>query len=254
MKVALLYLLGITAAEILLYFVEPLLGALCHVIVLVALIVQSLWFTRGLSRRFLFTLALVPLYKLMGVFVSEVAFASDADSDLVFFAVVNPLLLTAAVVMVRIMRLEARQVGIAFGKPLPQLLIGLTGIAFGWALYYMIEPEPLIAELEWGKFIVSAFVILLGAGAEELTFRGILQRTSTKALGYWGLLYVSLLFAFIHVGRVSGMNLSVASIPFILAVALFFSWIVKKTGSLVGVILSHFITNVLLFLVVPLVF
>lgn len=134
------------------------------------------------------------------------------------------------------------------------MLVGLTGIAFGWALYYIIEPEPLIAELEWGKFIVSAFVILLGAGAEELTFRGILQRTSTKALGYWGLLYVSLLFAFIHFGRVSGIDLSVASIPFIFAVALFFSWVVKKTGSLSGVTLSHLLANIILFLVVPLVF
>jgi len=254
MKVALLYLLGITAAEILLYFVEPLLGALCHAIILVALIVQSLLFTQGRSRRFLFALALVPLYKLMAVFVSEVTSALDTDNDLVFFAVVNPLLLAAAVVMMRMMRLGKVEVGLTLHKPLPQLLVGLTGIAFGWALYYMIEPEPLIAELEWGKFAVSAFVILLGAGAEELTFRGILQRTSTKALGYWGLLYVSLLFAFIHFGRVSGMNLSVASIPFIFAVALFFSWVVKQTGSLFGVILSHFITNVLLFLVVPLVF
>ena len=254
MKVALLYLLAITAAEILLYFLEPLLGALCYAIVLIALVAQSLWFTQGRSRRFLFALALVPLYKLVGVFVSEVAFALDTDNDLVFFAVVNPLLLMAAVVMMRTMRLDTPQVGVAFGKPLSQLLVGLTGIAFGWALYYLIEPEPLIAELEWGKFVVSAFVILLGAAAEEFTFRGILQRTSTRSLGYWGLLYVSLLFAFIHFGRVSGINLSVASIPFIFAVALFFSWAVKKTGSLFGVILSHLITNVILFLIAPLMF
>jgi len=250
--VALLYLLGIAAAELLLSFSGPLLGVMLYVIVLIALITHYLRGTEYRSRMFYLSLALVPCYRVMAVFAVGVMSVLDIDSDLVSFAVMSSLLLVAAVVLMRIMSLGARGVGFALGKPPPQLVIGLTGIIFGPALYYIVKPEPLIPELDWGMLIIAVFIILIGAGVEEVAFRGILQRTSVEAFGDWGLLYVSLVFSFMHFGHVSGMNLSVASIPFILAVALFYSWVVKKTGSLFGVILSHAITNIIFFLVAPL--
>lgn len=253
MKVALLYLLGIIAAETLLSFLESPLGIMCYAIVLIALIIHSLRVTERRSRRFLLSLALVPLYKVMAFFSAGVTLVLPTDDELTFLALAYSLLLTAAVVIMRITRLGAREVGLALGKPLSQLLVGLTGIIFGLALYYMIKPQPLIPELDWGKLIIPVFIVLLAAGAEELTYRGILQRTSMEAFGQWGLLYVSMLFAVVHFERVSGMNLSIASIPFILAVALFYSWAVKKTGSLFGVTLSHVITNIILLVIAPLV-
>ena len=252
MKVALLYLLGITAAEVLLSLVESPLGVLFYTIILIALIIHYLRATEYRSQMFFLSLALVPFYKVMAVIVGGVIAALDIDSDLAFFALVFPLLLVAAVVLMRIMRFGAREVGFALGKLPSQLVIGLTGIIFGPALYYIVKPEPLIPELDWGMLIIAIFVLLIGAAAEELIFRGILQRTSTESFGHLGLLYVSLVFAFLHFGHVSGMNLSVASIPFIFAVALFYSWLVKRTGSLFGVIVSHTITNIIFFLIAPL--
>jgi len=38
---------------------------------------------------------------------------------------------------------------------------------------------------------------------------------------------------------------------FVFAVAMFFAWVVKRTGSLLGVTLAYGITNVMLFLVIP---
>jgi membrane protease YdiL (CAAX protease family) len=38
---------------------------------------------------------------------------------------------------------------------------------------------------------------------------------------------------------------------FVFGVSVFFSWIVSRTGSLLGVTLAHGLTNILLFLVVP---
>ncbi len=60
------------------------------------------------------------------------------------------------------------------------------------------------------------------------------------------IIYVSLLFAVVHL-----IHRSVIDIIFVFLVALFFGWVVKKTGSLVGVTLSHGIANTVLFLVVP---
>jgi len=252
MNVALLYLLGITVAELLLSGFDSLLGAVFYTIVLIALVTHYLRATEYRSRVFYLSLALVPFYRLTAVLAAGVTSALDIDSDLASFALMFSLLLVAAVVLMRIMYLGAREVGFAVGKPPSQLAMGLTGIIFGPALYYIVEPEPLIPEFAWGMLIIAVFVILIGAAVEELTFRGILQRTSMESFGHRGLLYVSLVFAFIHFGHISGMNLSVASIPFIFAIALFYGWVVKKTGSLFGVILSHAITNIIFFLIAPL--
>ena len=84
---------------------------------------------------------------------------------------------------------------------------------------------------------------------EELIFRGVLQRSAVQAFSGWGIVYVSLLFAILHMGFLSWLD-----IIFVFAVALFFGWVVKKTGSLLGVTLSHGLTNIVLFLVAPFFF
>ena len=85
---------------------------------------------------------------------------------------------------------------------------------------------------------------------EEFIFRGVLQRTAVAVFGsWWGIIYVSLLFAVLHMGF-----LSLIDVVFVFFVALFFGWVVKKTGSLFGVALAHGITNILLYLVVPFFF
>ncbi len=78
----------------------------------------------------------------------------------------------------------------------------------------------------------------------------LLQRTVVEVFGgWWGIIYVSLLFAVLHMGFLSWID-----VIFVFAVALFFGWVVKKAGSLFGVTLSHGITNILLYLVVPFFF
>ena len=78
----------------------------------------------------------------------------------------------------------------------------------------------------------------------------MLQRTAIAVLGsWWGIIYISLLFAVLHMGFLSLIDLA-----FVFLVALFFGWVVKKTGSLFGVTLAHGITNILLYLVVPFFF
>ena len=81
---------------------------------------------------------------------------------------------------------------------------------------------------------------------EGFVFRGVLQHTALEAFGWRGIVYVSLLFAVLHMGFLSWIDL-----VFVFVVALFFGWIVKKTGSLLGVTLAHGITNTILFVVAP---
>jgi membrane protease YdiL (CAAX protease family) len=74
-----------------------------------------------------------------------------------------------------------------------------------------------------------------------------LQRSTGQGLGHWwGILYVAALFAVLHFGY-----RSVLDVLFVFGVGGLFGWIVARTGSLVGVTLAHGLTNIMLFLVMP---
>jgi membrane protease YdiL (CAAX protease family) len=61
-----------------------------------------------------------------------------------------------------------------------------------------------------------------------------------------GLLSVAVVFAILHIGW-----LSVLDVFFVFMIGLFFGFVVLKTKSIAGVSLSHGLTNVFLFLVMP---
>jgi hypothetical protein len=128
--------------------------------------------------------------------------------------------------------------------------VALSGLLFGVIEYLILAPEPMVTELTWQEVWLPALIFLMCTGfVEEFIFRGVLQRTAVEVFGGWGIIYVSLLFAVLHMGF-----LSLIDVVFVFFVALFFSWVVKKTGSLLGVSLAHGITNIILYLVVPFFF
>jgi len=106
----------------------------------------------------------------------------------------------------------------------------------------------------------SSCHLLLGGAAGLLVVRGVVTRIirwshrwlggrlgrGGNFLGRSGLLYVSLIFAILHIGYRSA-----ADFLFVLAIALLYGWVVRRTGSIIGVSVSHGITNITLFLVIP---
>ncbi|HSO26316.1 MAG TPA: CPBP family intramembrane glutamic endopeptidase, partial [Methanobacteriaceae archaeon] len=96
--------------------------------------------------------------------------------------------------------------------------------------------------------LLGGLVLLIATGlAEELLFRGIIQKNAEDVLGMGiGLLYTSLLFTSLHIGWNSVMDLL-----FVFGVAMFYGYAFQKTRSLLGITVSHGISNSVLFLVMP---
>ena len=156
----------------------------------------------------------------------------------------------AAVVIVGVFGYTPVEVAISFGRSQIQLLVGLTGIIIGLIAYFILVPEPMIVALTWKEAWLPALVLLASAGfMQEFIFRGLLQSSSIKVFGGWGIIYISLLFTVANIGF-----LPVIGLAFIFVVALFFGWVVRKTGSILGVALSYGICNVLLYLILPFFF
>jgi len=252
MKEAIIYLLAITTAEIVTVFVQPVWGIVCHAIVLVTVVMHSALASDYRYRHLVLSLALVPLVRIISLGMPLVNIP-----QILWYPIIYAPLLVAAIAVVRILGLRAREVGFNFGSLPVQLAVGLSGVLFGVLEYLILAPEPLVVELTWQEVWLPALIFLMCTGfVEEFIFRGVLQRTAVEVFGWRGIIYVSLLFASAHLIHYWEVGLTgiLIDIAFVFIIALFFGWVVKKTGSLFGVTLAHGITNILLYLVVPFFF
>jgi len=242
LKTAILYLAAITAAELITALVNPLGGIIFHIVLLLGLVSHASFTARHPQHKLYLALALAPLIRLLSLSMPLTAFP-----QIYWYAIIAVPLLIATFAVMRRLNFGLRQVGFTLNKMPIQFLVALTGIPFGITELYILRPDPLINSLVWEEALIPGFILLVGTGfAEEVTFRGVMQRSAGEAIGRWGWVYIAAVFASLHTGY-----LSVADVGLVFAVGLFFGWVVKKTGSLLGVTLSHGITNVILYLIAP---
>jgi len=239
---AIIYLLAIIIAETVTVFFAPLWGIISHIIILVALILHSALVSEHRYQQLVLSLALVPLVRIMSL-----SMPLSGIPQIWWYPIIYAPLLAAAITVIRLTGYRAADVGLTVRFLPVQLAVALTGVLFGVAEYFILAPEAMVAEFTWQEIWPPALLFLLCTGfVEELIFRGVLQRTALGAFGSWGIVYVSLLFAILHMGFLSWIDAA-----FVFLAALFFGWVVKKTGSLLGVTLSHGITNISLYLIIP---
>jgi LysM repeat protein/membrane protease YdiL (CAAX protease family) len=232
----------VAGAELATTFTDARWGLASHITILAALLAHASLAGKQSSQRLFLALALAPLIRILSLTMPL------EDVDLVYwYAIVAvPLLLTALVVSANL-KLSREDLGLTLRALPVQGLIALSGLGFGVAEYFILRPKPLIDELSWGSAALPALILLVGTGFnEEFVFRGVMQSASRQALGKLSILYVAVVFAVLHLGYKS-----VSDVAFVFAVGLLFGWLVARTRSLLGVTLSHGITNVTLYLVVP---
>lgn len=243
MKIALLYLVAIAAAEVVTALVNPLGGIVFHIVLLLGLIAHASFTATYPQEELYLALALAPLIRLLSLSMPLTKFP-----QIYWYAIIAVPLLVAVFAVMRRLDFHPRDVGLTLNWPPIQFLVGLTGIPFGMIEFHILRPESLVNSLAWEEVLLPAVILLVATGfTEELAFRGVMQRSADDALGGWGWVYVAGVFVVLHIGY-----LSVADLGLVMAVALFFGWISQNTGSIVGVSLSHGITNIVLYLIAPL--
>jgi membrane protease YdiL (CAAX protease family) len=239
---ALAYLVLIAVAELVTTFVEPRAGLVLHSGLLVILLVHTALASSQAYHRLLLGLVLAPLIRMLSLALPLLDFPL-----LYWYLIISVPLFVATALAARVMGFSRDRIGLTVRRVPLQLLVALTGVVFGVAEYYILKPEPLVRDPTWQSMLLSGTILMICTGfAEELIFRGILQRASVQALGRFGLLYVALLFAVLHTGYRSLLD-----VLFVFGVALLFGWVAEATWSLLGVTLAHGITNIVLFFVMP---
>jgi len=243
---AVLYVVLIAVAELLTVLTDARWGLALHIGILTALLVQASVVLDQPYHKLFLALALAPLIRILSLSMPL------QDVDLMYwYAIVGAPMMLTALLVARTLGLSWRNLGLTLGFTKRSLCIQAAvvtaGLAFGVAEYFILKPEPLIDEFSWGAFWLPALILLVGTGFnEELVFRGVMQSASSDALGKSAIIYVTVVFAVLHLGYKSAVD-----VAFVFAVGLMFGLVVAKTRCLLGVTLSHGITNIALYLVVP---
>jgi membrane protease YdiL (CAAX protease family) len=239
----LLYLIWLMLAEIITVLSTPQVGLILHGVLLVALFIQAAFNTRMVQYRLYVILALAPLVRLLSLSMPLLQF-----EFMNWYMVIGIPLLIASIIAMRLAGYRPTQIGLGIGHKIwLQALVALTGIGFGYLEYLILRPEPLIDSLTLQQFWYPALILLVFTGfLEEFIFRGMMQQATIQAMGRLGLIYTSAVFAVLHIGYQS-----ILDVMFVFVVGLFFALIVQKTHSIWGVTLAHGLTNVSLFLIFP---
>ena len=240
--VPLLYLAAVTGAELATTLVDPLLGVILHVVILAALILHASVVPDRPYYKLLVALSLAPLIRILSL-----SFPLEGVDLVYWYAIIAVPLLVAIMFVASTIGLKREDLGLTIRAWRLQALVAGTGVAFGVVEYLILGPEPLVAELTWQSVLIPALILLVGTGlVEELAFRGVMQSAAAAALGKGALLYVAAVFAVLHIGYRSPLD-----VAFVFCIGLFYGWVVSKTRSLAGVTLSHGLANIVLFLWIP---
>ena len=134
-------------------------------------------------------------------------------------------------------------------KLLKYSLIGLViGILLGIGEYFILRPAPAFPSFEVKYLFRDMIYMFLFVGiAEELLFRGLIQRDLMRAFGWKrALLAASVLFAVMHLTW-----RSIPELGFVFIAGLILGGLYLRTKSLVAPIVAHGVNNVILVSVVP---
>lgn len=246
---SLIFTVLLMLAEFMTAAVSAQLGLLMHSLLLFLTAYQiGRWWEEPVSRV-LICLLLAPLIRLLSLSLPLVGFPMH-----VWWLTVSVPLFAATFIVIRLLGLSWRDTGHHLGRgpiwfSLPvQYSIGCVGILFGVTEFIILRPAPMVESLAWAEIWLPIVVIMICTGyLEELVFRGVMQHTMRETQStFVSNLVVSLIFAALHIGY-----LSVADYIFVFTASMILGILYEKTGSLLGITIAHGVTNVLLFIVLP---
>jgi membrane protease YdiL (CAAX protease family) len=236
-------LVALTAAEVLTVYLQIMAGVICHGVLLVVFVVQAALAPDCAQRNLLMSLCLAPLIRILSLSMP----LAPIPQIYWYLLIYGPLLAATIIVMLNA-GLVPRDVGLVSRGWPRQIVLGIViGLGLGVLEYIILRPVPLATSFTLVGVLVPAFILTITTGfVEELVFRGVMQTLSDRVMPLWSVLYVSLIFAVLHIG-----HYSVVDVVFVFLVALLFTAIMKRTGSLLGVTLAHGIANSMLYCVMP---
>jgi membrane protease YdiL (CAAX protease family) len=207
-------------------------GALLDAALVPILLGHFVWFERTPYRRLLPVLALIALLRVLSI-----AAVVPRLPIVTWYITVGGALLIGEYLTVRLVDEPWSRLNLAIRRPALDLGIAAFGIPAGLIGYVLLQPEPLLPDAGFGQLLAGSIgLVVFGAFAEELLFRGLLLEVAIESLRNKAiaLAYASLLSAAMYLGS--------GSLPYTVAVGgygLLLGATILRGGSLWGATASH---------------
>jgi len=230
----------IAVAELLIFFGHLHAAVTIHAINLIVLVLSAAYIEDGVYP----VLMLLPLFRLLNLAMPVFFSLTFYSFPLVYAPMFLPMYL-----IIKNKSLSREELGLTFRGIHYYAPIGIaTGMLLGWGEYSVIHPQVLTQNVGIEGLLELSVVMIFFVGlVEEFVFRSALQTIAIGRLGQiQGILFASFLFGFMH----GGYHLA-AEILFTFCAGLVFGILFLKTASLPLIALAHGVTNVSLFLIVP---
>lgn len=245
------YLVMVTVAEAAVTFINPMLVFPLHggMIAILATHIANLERRAGrdpASRYLAAVLMTMMLSPLIRVISLTLPLAQLPDPHQYLFAGIP--MTVGALIVARYVGFRRQSIGLVWRGASWQLLAVLGSVIIGLAEYLILQPEPL-GDFPWtaAGWLPALSVAFATGFPEELIFRGMMQTALRPLISTgWNVLYVSIVFAVLHLGYQSGIDL-----VFVFGASLFYGWIFERSRSIIGVSIGHGLANAILFFVAP---
>jgi membrane protease YdiL (CAAX protease family) len=231
---------AIGASELVLVFMNLAIGVLLHAVVLAAILVRQAQVAGRSDRRSIVPLALVPLLRLLSL-----TMPLPGIPPMYWVALVGTPLAVAGGLAARASELTPADIGLTQRPWAPQLVIALCGIPAGIAIWRFADPASLVQPAD-GFLSMALLLVVFVAFVEEFIFRGVILAGLRTTYRGSAVLISAALYATTYFG-----SLSPSVVISMGAVGLLYGFMAERSGSIVGVAISHAFLVVGSFLVWP---
>lgn len=221
--------------------IQPWPGALATVAVMAVLLWGAATAESEDERRLVAALTILPLIRLVSL-----TLPMSRLSVLLWIGVVTILIATAALIVVRRLRIPRREIGVSSRNLIVQFPLAGIGLGVG-VIAFLILPRDLLPIPAGSEPIAAATIVGAAAITQEVLFRGLILMLAVPLLGpLASVLFAAFLATSLEVGYGSIVN-----IAFTLVASIIYGYLVWRTGSIVGMALAHALASISLLVLLP---
>jgi uncharacterized protein len=219
----LLAVLALVVAEWVVAYVDPVLGAVAHAVILVALLAHWIW----AGEEPVLVLALVPMARVTALALTP------KHAGLTAYVVTGLPLLVAVLWAIRKSMATRAQLRIRLSGR--AAVVVASSLPLGWAADAYLDLPVLPHAHSLRVIVVGTVLVFLFAGVlEELLFRGLLQGVLKGPFGGYAVLLADVVFAAMYLPTRDAVALLGMA-----GLGLFWGWYVWRTGEVVTVAVAH---------------
>jgi membrane protease YdiL (CAAX protease family) len=226
---------GITAlilvvAQALVLFGDSEVAEATQIAVFIGLAAAYLAWRQEPERQLMLALALLPLVQLLSL-----SLPTRLAPTLQWFVMIGvPTYVLLGMAAYRL-RLRPAEIGLRLTRWQPQARVVLLGAALAIPGYFILQPEPLVADPTPVNLLTAALIVAIFGGLlEEGLFRGVIQAVAERSLARR-----SIAVSAFATGLLYAASLDLRYMTFAVLVGIVFGTVVRRTGSLVGVGAGH---------------